>query len=127
MARSSSRQTARAPSSSSRRTIRAAKTRTRASSRCRCSTRSSVGQTSFWSQPEMEIVDELLGYGARRIHHNVARDGVFRKGGHLAQVRFAASDHHDAIDAKRHPAVRRSAILERAHEKAEALLDLLGR
>ena len=61
----------------------------------------------------------------RRAHQQVHGLLVHREQRDLAQVRGAAEQHHDAIDAGRHAAMRRGAVLERAIHAAEPLDDIL--
>ena len=50
---------------------------------------------------------------------------VHRQQRDLAQVLHAGKQHHDAVDAGRHAAVRRRAILEGAVQAAEAVVHRL--
>ena len=125
--RSSAQRKETAQSPSSLRITRAVKTRTPASSPCRCSTQSSAGRTEFWSEAQVKVAHELLrarGLGASIITSRATE--FFGNAVTLAKILFAAGDHHDAVDAQRHAAVRRRAVLERAHEEAETLLDFFA-
>ena len=62
----------------------------------------------------------------RRVHQQVLGLLVHREQRDLAQVLRADQQHDDAVDAGRHAAMRRRAILEGAVEAAEALLDGLA-
>ena len=71
---------------------------------------------------------QLLRRGLRRgAHQQVHRLLVHREHRHLAQVLRADQQHDDAVDAGRHAAMRRRAVLEGPVEAAETLLDRLAR
>ena len=57
----------------------------------------------------------------RRAHQQVLGALVHREQRDLAQVLLARQQHHDAVDARRHAAVRRRAVLEGAVHAAETL------
>jgi Asp-tRNA(Asn)/Glu-tRNA(Gln) amidotransferase A subunit family amidase len=70
-------------------------------------------------QPQMQLA-ELLGRGlGGRAHHEVLGTLVHREQRDFAQIGRATQQHHNAVDAGRHTAVRRRAILERAVHAAE--------
>src|SRR5437868_12261139 len=66
-----------------------------------------------------QLLGRHLGGGA---HQQVVGLLVHGEQGHLAQVLGADQQHHHAVDAGRHAAVRRGAVLERSIHPAEALL-----
>ena len=66
---------------------------------------------------------ELLGRGfGRRAHQQILGLLVHREQRDLAQVLDAAEQHHDAVDAGRHAAVRRRAEFQRPDHAAEAVV-----
>ena len=63
-------------------------------------------------------------YSSRRIDHHIPSLIVFWKGDEISDRALAIHDSAEAIKAKRDASVRRSAILECAHQEAELLFGL---
>src|SRR5271154_382785 len=76
---------------------------------------------------QVKYSQEGLRDGGGRVHHDVASPLVLGKRDNPPEILFPTREHDDPVDPQRHPAVGRGAILERPHEEAEAVLDLLGR
>src|SRR5579863_6177910 len=73
---------------------------------------------------QIEIGQEVRRDRRWGVHHAIARDLILRKRDDVADVLFAARQHDDAVDAERHPAVRRRSIIQGAQKEPEAILDL---
>ena len=74
--------------------------------------------------PERQFAQLLRHHVARRPHQQVVRLLVHREQRYLTQVLGADEQHHDAVDAGRHSAVRRRAVLECTIYPAEAAFDI---
>ena len=72
----------------------------------------------------MQLAQLLGQHLGRRAHEQIVRLLVHREQRDLAQVLGPDQQHDDAVDAGRHAAVRRRAVLEGAVEAAETRLDL---
>src|SRR5580700_371715 len=70
---------------------------------------------------DMELAQLLRRRRRRRAHKQILRALVHREKRHLAQILLAREQHHDAIHARRHPSMRRGAVLERPVHAAESL------
>src|SRR6186713_1735107 len=70
----------------------------------------------------MQFPQLLLRHRRWRAHQQILRVLRHRERNHLADVRLAGKEHHDAIDAGSEAAVRRGAVAEGRQHAAKALL-----
>jgi hypothetical protein len=75
----------------------------------------------------VQLAQLLFLHRRRRVHHQILRLLVQRKGDHLADVVGARQQHDDAVDARRHTRVRRRPVAESVEQAAKLPLHFPGR
>jgi len=76
---------------------------------------------------QMQLVELPRVNRRRRIRHQVGGAGSLGEGNDFANARLVGQQHHQPVNAGRHPAVRRRAELERFQHVPKARLDLVIR
>src|SRR4051794_28545429 len=73
----------------------------------------------------MQFSQRIIRDSGRGIHHEIAGLGSLREGDYFADIAFARQQHHDAVYARRDPAMWRRTILECVEQVAKAEIGFL--